>query len=296
MLSVLIPVYNYDVRALVNSLHEQLISNRIDFEIICQDDLSKKEIRILNTEIEQLQYSSYYLSNENLGRIATRQGLAEKAKYDWLLFLDADVMPVSLHFIKNYIAYFSSEAKAIYGGIAYETTTPKDDFKLRWTYGKAKEQLPAANRNHNIYKHIVSANFLIQKSVFTSINSQIKLKGYGYDNYFGSLLKQHQVTVMHIDNEVYHLGLETSKIYLSKVKEAIDTLLKLNTECLLSQTDNSLLNTFKTSKKWKLNYLFSWIYKRFNPVFERHLLGQNPSVFYLQCYKLSYICYQDLNS
>ena len=33
MLSVLIPVYNYDVTELVNELHKQLTTSEVDFEL-----------------------------------------------------------------------------------------------------------------------------------------------------------------------------------------------------------------------------------------------------------------------
>ena len=60
-------VYNYDIRPLVNLLHEQLISSQVEFEIICIDDYSNKKTSTLNAEIEQLQYTSYQISNINTG-------------------------------------------------------------------------------------------------------------------------------------------------------------------------------------------------------------------------------------
>ena len=40
MLSILIPIYNYNVYPLVEELHKQCIECKIDFEIICIDDAS----------------------------------------------------------------------------------------------------------------------------------------------------------------------------------------------------------------------------------------------------------------
>ena len=170
MLSVLIPVYNYDVRTLVNLLHEQLTSSKIAFEIICLDDCSTNGMSAINTEIDQLQNTCYKISNSNHGRVATRQALAEHAKYDWLLFLDADVMPKSEHYISNYTSLLHSENEAIYGGFAYHTEQPKEDFLLRWTYGSSNKQVSALKRNQTPYKVVISANFMITKALFLKLN------------------------------------------------------------------------------------------------------------------------------
>lgn len=296
MLSVLIPVYNFDIRLLVNKLHEQLTLNQILFEIICLDDCSQPKVADNNAEIQNLSHTSYKISDSNTGRIATRQALAEYAKYDWLLFLDADVLPKTDDFITNYIPFLTLDYDAVYGGFAYNTGAPKHEFLLRWTYGKAKEQVAAEKRNKKPYKVVISANFLIKTSVFKGINAKITQKGYGYDNYFGAQLKIQNTKIVHIDNEVYHLGLEPSASYLNKVEQSVQTLLQLDKLGELSDSENSLLQAFRTIKRLKLKRLGSWCFKAFENRFKQNLLGNHPKIWVLQCYKLSYICYQDLNS
>lgn len=296
MLSVLIPVYNYNIIQLVYTIHKQLLASKITFEILCFDDHSDNGISSSNSKIEQLENTSYHISNNNLGRVAVRQTLAEKANYDWLLFLDADVIPKYDEFISNYTALLFSDYDAIYGGFTYRNTPPKVDHMLRWTYGRSKEQMPAIKRNQVPYKIVISGNFLIRKSLFISLNSQITQKGYGYDNYFGALLKAHKSKVFHIDNEVFHLGLESNVIYLNKIEQSVDTLLILDKQNVINETENTLYNSYKHLKKLKLNYIFSFIHKKFNSNFRKNLLSSTPNILVLQCYKLSYICYQDLNS
>ncbi|WP_040278850.1 glycosyltransferase family 2 protein [Psychroserpens damuponensis] len=296
MLSVLIPVYNYDIKALVNLVHKQLMASEIIFEILCLDDNSNTNTSVLNAEIGQLQNTSYQISKVNTGRVATRQTLAEQAKYDWLLFLDADVMPKLDEFISNYIAFLSSEYDAIYGGFAYQPEQPKNEFMLRWTYGSSNEQVQASLRNKTPYKIVISANFMIKKSVFLKLNSKITQRGYGYDNFFGALLKSGQYNVFHIDNEVYHLGLEPNERYLHKIEQSVVTLLKLDSNDHIQHTENSLYNSYKLLKKLKLNYVFSLIYTSFKKQFRKNLLSNKPNIRLLQFYKLSYICYLELNS
>lgn len=294
MISVLIPVYNCTIVMLVNTLHQQLSAAKLPFEIIAWDDCSDSQFTAENSQIETLAFTSFKKSTVNRGRIQTRQLLSEKANYDWLLFLDADVIPKNSDFIESYIEVIPENQDAIYGGFAYEEKTPPRDYILRWTYGTAKEQVDATIRKQKPYKIVISGNFLIKKEVFVALNSQIKGQNYGYDNYFGALLKEQSYIVKHINNEVYHLGLDTNADYLKKTEHAVDTLLTLFKNKQITKSENDLLKTFKLLKSFKLNYIIAFLFKRLKPQLTTNLLSSSPSVTRLQFYKLGYMCSKDL--
>lgn len=295
MLSILIPVYNYNISNLVHEIHEQATKANIKFEIICFNDASEKYNYENNSAVGSLSSTKIINSEKNLGRIKSRQLLSNESIYNWLLFLDADVIPKSKKFIEHYISKINSNHDVIYGGFAYTNTRPNNDSVLRWKYGKKFEEVDAKKRNLKPHQLIISANFFIKKNIFKKINSKINRKGYGLDNYFASLLKQNNVSVLHLNNEVYHYGLETSIIYLNKAKDCIITLLWLfNTKKMLKH-NNKLLSAFVLLKKVKLNYLMMVFYKAFNSKMKGNLIGVNPNMYLLQLYKLSYICYKDLN-
>lgn len=296
MISVLIPVYNYNVVALVTQVHTQLQLCNVPFEIICLDDASTSEVVNENERISNLEFTSYIKSKENLGRTKARQYLSDQANYEWLLFLDADVMPKTDNYIKNYLKFIDSEFEAMYGGFAYHENTPDSKYMLRWTYGKTHEQISAKVRNKKPYKVIISANFMIKKPVFKDINSQIEQKGYGFDNFFAALLKMKKIKVYHIDNEVYHLGIESSETYLNKKEKAAETLLSLHQTNKIESHENDLLHVFITLKRYKLHTIFSKVYKLFKKPLQANLLSSNPSMKLLQLYRISYMCYKDLNS
>ncbi|WP_460218192.1 glycosyltransferase family 2 protein [Psychroserpens sp. MEBiC05023] len=295
MISVLIPVYNYDVKTLVKTIHNQLELCHIPFEIRCLDDASEVSFQKQKTIIEGFSNTFYYISERNHGRIITRQLLAKSALYDNILFLDADVIPKEHAFISNYLTFINSKYDAVYGGVTYTNETPKKEYKLRWAYGKLRENVPAETRNKLPYKNIVSANFFIKKAVFLTLNNQIEHKGYGSDNYFSIILKRAGVSVLHIDNFVYHLGIETSTTYLKKQEEAIITLLRLHQSQNTELHDNQLLKVFARLKRFGFNYLISWFYPLGHHIIKKNLLGSNPSVTMLQMYRLGYMCYKDLN-
>jgi len=296
MLSILIPVYNYKITTLVVEIHKQATKANIKFEIICFDDKSEKHISENKSIIDTFEHTKIILSNKNIGRTNARQILSDNSNYNWLLFLDADVIPKSGNLIEHYIDKTNSYYEAIYGGLAYSKTKPEHKSILRWLYGKTYEEVDAKKRNLKPHQLIASGNFIIKKTVFNKINLQIDRKGYGLDNYFAALLKQNNIKVLHVNNEVYHFGIENSIAYLSKVEGGIITLLWLFNKKKISKSDNKLLTMFVFFKKLKLNYLMIFFYQLFNSKMKKHLLGPNPNIGLLQFYKLTYICYKDLNS
>jgi hypothetical protein len=296
MLSILIPIYNYNISRLVKEIHKQSSKLNIEFEIICFDDNSTIFLNENELTIAALTNCTIIKSTKKLDRIQARQKLSDTTNYNWLLFLDADTIPKSENFIEIYLSKLASGYEAIYGGFAYSEESPNKESILRWKYGKKYEEVDAKKRNLKPYQIIISANFLIEKAVFDKINSKIEINSYGLDNYFASLLKQNKIKVLHINNEAYHFGIENSKIYLNKIKESINALLWAYHNKKMPVHDNKLLSLFISFKNLKLNYLSNWFYNTFSYKIEKNLLSANPNLLLLQVYKLFYICYKDLKN
>jgi hypothetical protein len=296
MISILIPTYNYNISSLVNEIHKQALIANVLFEIICFDDKSEKYVLENKTAIDSLPHAEIIISEKNIGRVHARQTLLNTSKFNWLLFLDADVMPKSNTFIQNYIESIPLNFDVIFGGFAYHKERPDNNAILRWKYGRKYEEVDAQKRNLKPHQLIISANFFIKKTTFNNINSQIDRKSYGLDNYFAALLKQNNIKVLHINNEVFHNGLESSMTYVKKSEECIITLLWLYNKDKMLKHDNKLLSLFVLLKKFKLNYLMLLFYNIFSSAIKKNLVSPEPNLYLLQIYKLSYICYKDLKS
>ena len=287
MLSILIPTYNYNIYDLVLDLHNKCLKEHINFEIICLEDGSNTTFINLNKKINKLSNCQHIINPNNSGRILTRLKLANLAKYDWLLYLDADVFPKSNDFILNYLQHINTNSEAVFGGFAYQKDT-KNKTSLRYLYGKKYEQVNADIRNKTPYKIIISANFLIKKALYLSITKQFKTTSYGADLIFATHLMQHKVNVHHINNEVYHLGLEDNIVFFNKQKEAVSLLHHLNNQNKLITHQNSLLKAYKLVKKYRLEHLYLFLFKRFEPTLQRLIVGASPKTKLLQFYKLGY--------
>ena len=286
MLSVLIPTYNYNAFSLVEKLHRQLTLEAIIFEIICLDDGSNSPLNAKNEKINTFSFSSFISFEKNIGRSAIRNLLADKAKYKWLLFLDADVIPVGSKFVKNYIPCFKKENTVFCGGILYQNK--KENFSLlRYKYGKKHEEISVQRRNKNSEKYFLTSNCLIQKVVFEVVKFDENLKQYGKEDLLFSLqLIQKNYQVMHLKNEVYHLGLDENILFVTKTKKALENLVYLKNQELIEAKEMSLFVLVRKISLLKMTQTVAKLY----PFFEKLTINKS-SVFFLNCLKVSYICH-----
>lgn len=292
MISILIPTYNHNALSLVKELSNQAQSIEVPFEIIVLDDCSSNKTTIEeNKLINNYPSCSFNESTVNNGRTFTRNILARNAKYDWLLFLDADVTPVRVSFLKNYIIEIQKSAfEVIIGGCAYETKKPHKEQILRYLYGKKREEKSADLRNEFPHKHIFSGNILIKKDTFLKHNYPHKQNIYGLDNYFAFQLFTNKIAVKHIENPVYHLGLEENEVFFRKSINSIQSRIEiLKNEPQIEKFDTVLKHYF-FFKNTKLNKVVSFIFKLTEPFLKRKILSSKPSIFAFDLYRLGYLC------
>lgn len=288
MLSILIPVYNYDVLPLVSELVKQCNSCGIIFEIICLDDASQRFI-LENQRINLFENASYSILEKNIGRSAIRNLLAQKAVYENLLFLDADTIPVHHNFISNYISEI--ENKTVFGGLLYENKKPLPEQILRWIYGKKREALSLSERNRNPSNTAFVSNLLIKKEILDRFPFDENLTKYGYEDLlFFAVLKSNQIEIKHIENPVFHLNLESSSLFLSKTKTALENLVLLDYLNKISKNESKIIGSFGFLKKMKLISIFNFLFKKSEQKIERNLLSNKPSLFLFDIYKLGYYC------
>ncbi len=284
-LSILIPTYNYDVRKLIQQLQEQLLVLTVPAEILCYDDASPSEaIKLVNRDIRKLSFVMYAELHTNLGRAAIRNKLASDANYNKLLFIDCDSELVSNIFLKNYLEQ-SGKYHALVGGTVYNETNSNPEYSLRWTYGKAREQRAAKERNNCPYESLTLNNFFIDRDTFLTIKLDEKIEGYGHeDTKFGYTLQKNTISLRHIDNPVLHCGLETNEVYLEKTEAAIKNFYKLSLQGYGRGT--RLFKSYKLLKTLRLARLYRFVFSAFRKSIIRNLSSLHPSLLLFDLYKL----------
>ena len=287
MISILIPCYNYNAYDLVSRLEKECLTLGIVFEIISIDDASFSTLNEVNQKINMLTNCKFFESKKNIGRVANRQLLSQKAQYKWLLYIDVDVKPLNDNFIKVYVNEIKKGFEVVFGGFNYKNIETNN---LRYLFGKSREDVQSVIRNKNPYKYIISSNFLVKKVIFDKINKNININGYGMDYFFGALLKENSISIKHIDNEVTHYGLDDNSKFLAKTKEALENLHYLNTNKLINKNDITILKYYRLFNFFGLKKIISKLINIFSKSIESNLKGSNPSLFVFDLYRLSYLC------
>jgi len=284
MLSILIPTYSCSIVAVVKNIHSQLLKSDIDFEIVCFDDGSKSSLNTENETLNNLSNTRFHELPHNIGRSAIRNQLAKESKYSWLLFLDADVMPTSNAFISNYLKAIQSNFEVCCGGIMYDSM--KETRKLlRYSYGKKHEEISVEQRKLHPNKYFFTANFLIHKTVFNQIQFDEKLTEYGYEDLvFSKQLSNHSITIQHVDNPVFHLGIDSNEAFVYKSKKAL-----LNLKFLLKNKKIGIHDT-QISKRYVQLKPFGiiWFLEKILPWLEWKAIHQS-SLLSFQLFRLGYL-------
>lgn len=293
MISVCLPVYNFDVTELANELISQAQEYNIDIEILIFDDASHSYFKQHNAKIAINPMVQYLELDSNIGRSRIRNRLADFAKGTWLLFLDCDMLPTSKKFLANYNSEIDS-ANVICGGISYGPKPFSKELHLRWKYGMHRESKSASRRQANPYASFMSGNFMIRKDVFNQIRFNERMSGYGHeDTLFGLDLKTRKVSIQHINNTCLHLGIEPCYDYLAKTEQGIVNLVKLM-DIVPEQRYNlkqniKLLKYYCFFRRMGLTYPMQWFFTIFNPIIRSVLCANRQWLTLLDLYKLGLI-------
>lgn len=288
-LSILIPVYEYNPAALLTELQQQATDINLSVEIIAIDDASNIDFfSIWKNELTKTDNLHIYRLDQNIGRAAIRNALIAKASFDWVLFLDTDTIPCKKDYLQNYIAFLNTSNTCICGGTAYRKTTPEPDRLSRWKYGTAREEIASAQRNQYPFDTFTLNNLLIRKEVLLQFPLDNSIQQYGHeDTLLGMTLAANGLKIIHIDNFVYHEGLDTNEVFLGKVKQSIETLVDLYKQNKLP-SKTKLIRLHNRLSALKINRMVSLCIKPFIPAIEKNLLGPDPSMFYMDVLKLWY--------
>jgi len=259
-----VPIHNQEVSNLIHALHKQLFNHYLDWEILLLEDGSSIDFVRKNKNLENLPNVAHHIFQTNQGRSVSRNILAQKSIFEYLLFLDADSGIPDSNFIKRYVEKMTPSG-IICGGRIYDPHPPEDFHQfLHWKYGKNIES-PAS------FKNFMSNNFLIPASIIKAYPFNEKIEGYGHeDTLLGQQLQANNIPIEFIHNPVIHHGLESADVFLKKNKNAVVNLKNLPVSTRLTR--------FKT-------FIPVYLVRIFLPLIIKNLLSKNPSLFLFQMYK-----------
>ena len=239
VLTVLIPVYNWDVSALLLRIIEEADGFGLEggIEVLVLDDGSNDQALLAGNDAfcstHQRPYLEYTRLGHNVGRSAVRNLLAAKGRGDFLLFLDCDVLPDRDRFLRDYLERANAdEFDVVCGGVSYRTRVLNaPEFDYHAYLGQRKEVKPAAERNVAPWRHILTSNIMVRKSVFQATPFNERFTGYGYEDIEWGVRLAENFSILHIDNTVSHLGLVTKGRTYEKMRLSVSNYLLLKDLC-----------------------------------------------------------------
>ncbi len=294
-ISILIPVFDYDIVALVHSMKDGLERVPEFCEILIGDDGSSSEY---HNKYLQLEGGGVRVvtSEKNIGRAAIRNRLALEAKGDHILFIDADVMiqGTAEAYMLKWLPFINT-ARVICGGSVYSETPPGDPDKiLRWKFGRNREQRKAVDRNKHPHSGFSTFNVLIEKSVFSKLRFNEELKQYGHeDTLLGYQLKKAEIDVLHIDNPLVHEGVESNREFINKTKLGIENLSHLYdivTDKRAFSSAVTMLRLYNRLNDFRITRILAGVYINFRDRMEIRLDSADPSLYLFDFYKICLFC------
>lgn len=288
MLSILIPTYNFDCTALVAELQRQIDDSGITAEVIVMDDASTDVgVCSSNRRIDNMRDCRLIELPHNVGIARIRNMLADVARYDSFLFLDADVYLVDGDFLQRYISAGDS-ADVLCGGLKFRAAPHSPQCTLRHKYGSRVESKSVEQRLRNPYGEFMTLNFFISRKAFMATRFNEDFVRYGHeDTLLGKELQQNGFSILHIDNPIYHDVPDTNEVFLAKTRRSIENLCEHRD---ILQSHVRLLSFYNRLQRWHLSSLVALCFSLIEKPLTAQLSGRNPSLFLFNVYKVGCLC------
>jgi glycosyltransferase involved in cell wall biosynthesis len=234
-LSILIPVFNWNIVSLLERLMGEIDSSITDgVELIVIDDCSTDSVLSSDNYSYACSnprtYFAYTALGRNAGRSVVRNLLASRARGEYLLFLDCDILPDSPSFIRNYLGYVKrNEFDVICGGRSYVIRVLQDKaYDFHVYFGNKKEVCSASIRNREPWKFVLTSNIMVRRKVFACMPFDERFVGYGYEDIEWGIRLSRNHRILHIENNASHIGLQTKSKMYEKMRESVPNYLLLS--------------------------------------------------------------------
>lgn len=157
-------------------------------------------------------------ASENRGRSYARNRLTANARADWLLLLDADMLPDDHHFLQRYIDQIeaSDTPALIAGGFSLQQVKATPKQRLHAAQSRHSECLPAAVRAKEPGLHVFTSNILVHRQIIEQVLFDEGYAGWGWEDVDWGLRVGATFPILHIENTATHLGLDDADSLLNK--------------------------------------------------------------------------------
>lgn len=158
---------------------------------------------------------------DNRGRAAARNRLAEAAHGEYVLYLDADMMPDSARFLENWLGVIQTQRPYIaFGGLSAANVTTTPETALHHAMFARSDCRPARERARNPVQSLATANLLVRRDVLNARPFDDRFTGWGFEDVDWALTASAHAPILHVDNQASHLGLDDIDALMRKCAQA----------------------------------------------------------------------------
>jgi hypothetical protein len=224
MLSVLIPSFRDDPSGLLRALDREARALDGAVEIIVLDDGAGDDdlaTRITTTMTMLALPARFMRLSQNVGRAKGRNRMATRARAQWLLFLDSDMLPDRPDFLQTYLELIAEGGIPVVCGGFSLAQTPRSRAKaLHRRMSLQTDCAPANVRNLEPEKHVFTSNLLVRRDVFDAEAFDETFSGWGWEDVEWAMRVSRRYPIAHIDNTATHLGLDTAPALAAKYEQS----------------------------------------------------------------------------
>jgi len=251
-LSILVPTFRDDPVALIKALATCHGVRRT--ELVVYDDGSGDPEQTARNKLALGAYagpSRLISAARNRGRSHARNRLRALARGDWLLLLDADMLPDAPDFLTLYTDATARDGapRLIAGGFSLDQASVTPDTRLHAAQARMSDCLDAARRARTPGRFVFTSNILVHREILARVGFDDGFTGWGWEDVDWGLRVAAQYPVIHIDNTASHLGLDTDAALLAKHAASAGNFARLASRHPDAVSDMSLYRAARAIKR-----------------------------------------------
>lgn len=262
LVTIAVPTYRDDASRMIRALAKCDQADRT--ELIIYDDGSQNppmRERMRDALKDYPGPGALVAARDNKGRSHARNRLIAHAGSDWILLLDADMLPDSTSFLKVYLAAARAcERPALFaGGFSLHRVEVRGYQKLHAAQSRRSECLDAETRSRDPGRHVFTSNLLVHREILQSVPFDQEFVGWGWEDVDWGLRVAQQFPVCHLDNSATHLGLDRDSALMRKYRRSGPNFARLVKRHPDAAKSMSLYRAARTLK-WigPLNWPLAW--------------------------------------
>jgi glycosyltransferase involved in cell wall biosynthesis len=219
-LSVLTPFYRYDPSPML----KRFGAAPADVEFILLDDGSASASLVADVVTAAKATgapSRIIVSGENLGRARGRNRLIAEAQSDYVLFLDADMLPDTQGFLSIWLGIIKTQAPRVaFGGLSLAHAARTEETALHHALFGRSDCHKASHRARRAAQATASSNLLVERAFLLAHPFDDNFTGWGFEDVDWALDVARHEEIMHVDNPATHAGLDDVDTLMRKSAEA----------------------------------------------------------------------------